>query len=329
MALQLPTVSVVLLAYNHELYLRQALDSVLTQQTTFACEIIVGEDCSTDATRAIVREYAARYPGRLQPLYQPHNVGMGLNFKACLARCRGRYIALLEGDDYWTSPHKLQRQVTWLEQHPDFTLCFHPVLDLHPDGTLVPPSPGKFSQDVYEFADMLRPIYTIVSTGSLMLRNVLPAWPEWLFTVKPIDFALVLLYAEHGRAKLLPEAMSVYRIHAGGIWSGAARHLNLKSFLLMYEQLGRHYARSPHAPRLRRHLYDLCLTTANVYANLGYSAGASGFLGRAVRLGPPLSRQAVQSLVGAGLRLARSLARPRQPQQQQLHTTRPPVSAQP
>ena len=296
MVLSVPTISIVLLAYNHELYLRQALDSILTQETSFACEVIVGEDCSTDGTRAIVQEYAARYPDQMRPLYHARNVGMGANFQACLAQCRGRYIALLEGDDYWIDPRKLQKQVEWLEQHPDFTLCFHPVRDLGLNGVLAPADLSKYAKEEYTFADFLRPIYTIVSTGSIVLRNVLPTWPEWLFTVKPIDFPLVLLYTELGKAKLLPEAMSVYRIHASGIWSGAARHLNIKSFAEMYEQLRQHYATSLHAPLLRDHLYSLYLTSANVHANLGYSAGASKFLRRAIYLKPPLGLHNVNSL---------------------------------
>lgn len=308
----LPKVSVIVLAYNHEKFFRQALDGVLMQTVDFAYEIIVGEDCSTDGTRRIVQEYARQHPAVFRPIYQPHNVGMGANFKACLEACRGEYIALLEGDDYWTSPLKLRRQVAWLDEHPDFTLCFHPVLDQHDDESRPAVMPHQFSQDVYEFDDFLTPIYTIVSTGSIVLRHVLPTWPAWLFEVKPIDFPLVLLYAERGKAKLLPEVMGVYRLHAGGIWSGAPRHLNIKSFLLMYERLWRHYAATSHGPALHRHLYQLYLTTANVFANGGYTVAAAGFLRKALRLGPGRPAAGLSGLLGAGLRLARSLARPSQ-----------------
>ena len=303
----------VVLAYNHEQFLRQALESVLAQQMDFTYELVVGEDCSTDQTRAIVREYAARYPAIFRPIYQPHNVGMGANFQACLLACRGEYIALLEGDDYWTSTHKLHRQVSFLDAHPDFTLCFHPVADQYEDGSRPDSLPPARAQDEYSFADFLTPIYTIVSTGSLVLRHVPLAWPTWLFTVKPIDFPLVVLYAELGKAKRLPEVMGVYRIHGGGIWSGAPRHLNIQSFVRMYEQLWRHYAPTSRGPQLQAHLYDLYLTAANVFANAGYTGPAAGFLRQALRLGsgPRKPAQAgLAALAGAGLRWARSLTRP-------------------
>lgn len=309
MAHQTPKLSVVVLAYNHEKFLRQALDSVLMQEVDFDYEVIVGEDCSPDGTRSIVQAYEQQYPDRLRPIYQPHNVGMGTNFRHCLEACRGEYIALLEGDDYWTDPRKLQKQVAWLAANPDFSLCFHPVADQHEDGSRPTGVPRQFAKDVYTFDDFLLPIYTVVSTGSIVLRNVLPTWPAWLFTVKPIDFPLVVLYAEVGKVKLLPDVMGVYRIHPGGIWSGAARHLNIQSFLQMYEQLWRHYASTSRSPRLRRHLYDLYLTTANVFANCGYPTEAGRFLRQAVRLGPGPKVSDLTSLLGAGFRLARSFTR--------------------
>ena len=305
-----PKLSVVVLAYNHEKFLRQALDSVLSQQVDFAYEVIVGEDHSPDGTRGIVQDYARRYPDRLRPIYQTQNVGMGPNFRDCLAACRGQYIALLEGDDYWTDPRKLHKQVSWLDAHPDFSLCFHPVADLREGDAQPPAGPRAFVQDVYEFADLLLPIYTVVSTGSMVLRHSGRPWPAWLFTVKPIDFPLVVLCAEQGKVKQLPDVMGVYRIHAGGLWSGTARHLNIHSFWHMYERLWQHYAATSRGPALRRHLYDLCLTAANVHANSGYPAEAARLLRRALQLGPGLRPAGLGPLLGAGLRLARSYARP-------------------
>ncbi len=304
-----PKLSVVVLTYNHEKFLRQALDSVLMQEVDFDYEVIVGEDCSPDGTRSIVQAYEQQYPDRLRPIYQPHNVGMGTNFRHCLEACRSEYIALLEGDDYWTDTRKLHKQVAWLEANPSFSLCFHPVADQYEDGSRPIGVPRQFTKDVYTFDDFLLPIYTVVSTGSIVLRNMLPTWPAWLFTVKPIDFPLVVLFAELGKAKLLPDVMGVYRIHSDGIWSGTARHLNIQSFLQMYEQLWRHYASTSRSPQLRRHLYDLYLTTANVFANGGYPTEAGRFLRQAVRLGPGPKVSALTSLLGAGFRLARSFTR--------------------
>lgn len=117
-----PLVSVCMITYNHEPYIAQAIESVLMQQTDFPVELVIGEDCSTDNTRAIVCDYRERYPRRIHLLLPEYNLGMFPNFVATLQACDGRYIALLEGDDYWTDPFKLQKQVDFLEVHPEYGL---------------------------------------------------------------------------------------------------------------------------------------------------------------------------------------------------------------
>ena len=118
-------VSIVCITYNHEPYLRKALDGFLMQQTTFPIEIILAEDGSTDATRVICEEYVSRYPERIRYIVRDHNVGYNQNEFEAMQAARGKYIAFCEGDDYWTIPDKLQRQVDWLETHPDYSVCWH------------------------------------------------------------------------------------------------------------------------------------------------------------------------------------------------------------
>src|SRR5579864_5044611 len=103
--------SVMMITYNHERFIAQALDSILAQQVNFDYEIVVGEDCSADGTRAILMDFHRRYPSRIVPFLRDRNMGAMPNFESTLRACRGQYLALLEGDDYWTSPDKLQRQV--------------------------------------------------------------------------------------------------------------------------------------------------------------------------------------------------------------------------
>lgn len=301
--------SVVVLAYNHEKFLSQTLDGILAQEVDFSYEIVVGEDCSTDQTRRLVQAYEQRYPAVFNPIYHPHNVGMGANFKACLEACRGQYIALVEGDDYWTNPRKLRKQVAWLDEHPDFSLCFHPMSNHYEDGSRPDHVPREYLKDTYPFDDFLAANESIASTASLVLRNGLLAWPDWLFTVAPIDYPLVVLYAELGKVKLLPEVMGAYRVHPGGIWSSAQAHVNIKSWVLMSEQLWRHYAHTRHDAQLHRKLYDLYLGLANEYANLGRTADAVRFIRKAVRFGSGPKNNGLAGLLGAGLRLARGLTR--------------------
>lgn len=118
-------VSIVCITYNHEPYLRQTLDSFLMQKTSFAYEIILAEDCSTDGTRKICEEYAAKYPDIIHYIYRDHNVGYNENEYEAMCAAKGKYIAYCEGDDYWTIPDKLQKQVDFLESHPEYSVCWH------------------------------------------------------------------------------------------------------------------------------------------------------------------------------------------------------------
>src|SRR5712671_1493255 len=115
--------SIVMVTYNHERFIAQALSSVLAQRTNFDFEIIVAEDCSTDGTRAILMDFVRRYPGRILPLLRERNLGMVQNFREALMACRGEYVALLEGDDSWTREDKIQSQADFLDTHPDHAVC--------------------------------------------------------------------------------------------------------------------------------------------------------------------------------------------------------------
>ncbi|MBQ0142665.1 MAG: glycosyltransferase family 2 protein [Prevotellaceae bacterium] len=117
-------VSIVCITYNHEPYLRKALDGFLMQETNFPYEIILAEDCSTDGTRQICEEYKAKYPDRITYISRDYNVGGVGNERRAIAAARGKYLAFCEGDDYWIDPLKLQKQVDFMESHPDYSVCF-------------------------------------------------------------------------------------------------------------------------------------------------------------------------------------------------------------
>ena len=140
--------SVGILTYNQEKYIRQCLDSVLMQEVGFEYEIVVGDDCSSDGTIAILEEYVSRLEiGDWRLKNAPHckgirviksekNEGIGMNYKKMLSACKGKYIALCEGDDYWTDVHKLQEQVDFLEKHPDYGFVGTYNSLLFSDGTM-------------------------------------------------------------------------------------------------------------------------------------------------------------------------------------------------
>jgi glycosyltransferase involved in cell wall biosynthesis len=299
-----PKVNVLIVTYNHEQFIGQALESVLAQQVDFPYTVVVGEDCSTDQTRAIVEQYRQRYPERIKPLYHSHNVGPGANLKACLAACQGTYIAALDGDDYWTDPHKLAKQVAWLDANPDFSLCFHHVEVLKQGELEVQIIPPLTTQLVYTLTDLLGT--TMPPTGSVVLRNCLPALPDWLFETYPIDVPLFALYAEVGKIKLLPEVMGCYRHHAGGTWTAQSVERNQQRLYAMFQRLIQHYASTPYNHPVKRTISRLQLTRADEHLKQGRTDAAFLVLQQAARLWPSYTPALTKSLLGVTLRWLKS-----------------------
>ena len=126
-------VSVLMLAYNQERYIGEAIRSVMLQQTDFPFELVIGNDGSGDRTGAICREWQKRYADRIVLIDRPKNIGLIPNFMQTYPLCKGNYIAICEGDDFWTDKSKLQRQVDFLDTHPDYVLCFHRVINYYAD----------------------------------------------------------------------------------------------------------------------------------------------------------------------------------------------------
>lgn len=214
-----PRVSVLILAYNHAAYIAPALQSALQQVTTFPVELLVGEDCSTDDTRDRILEIDRAHPGRLRLIFQPRNIGAGENLTQLLQAARGEYVALLEGDDYWTDPSKLQRQLDALDAHPDWTICFHraEVIDAAGRPLGYAPAAADFPP-VSTFDDLLRSNF--ISTPTVMFRHGLfPEFPQRFRRLAQQDWPLHLLNARHGSIGYLDRVMSAYRVHAAGAWN--------------------------------------------------------------------------------------------------------------
>ena len=213
-----PKVSVVTITYNHQAYIAEALESILAQQTDFAFEVVVADDASTDATAAIVSDFAARHPGVVVPILRPTNLGIHANFVSAAAATRGDYVALCEGDDYWTDPHKLQRQADVLDARPEVSLCAHPVLRTW-EGGEEPDSvwPDESERTDTSFRALLRTNF--VPTNSTLSRRLedYATLPD----IMPLDWYLHLRHARGGEIAVLDEVMGVYRRHAGGVWFGA------------------------------------------------------------------------------------------------------------
>ena len=162
----MPIVSVCMTTYNHERYIAQAIDSVLSQQVNFAVEIVIGEDCSTDSTLAICRDYEAKYPDKVRVVASENNIGMHANYRRTIEACRGKYIAMLDGDDWFSDVNKLQIQVDKLE-HTGADMCYTRSERRGEDGTSATYPQGAMHTT---FEDMLR-LNTAENCTTVALRD--------------------------------------------------------------------------------------------------------------------------------------------------------------
>lgn len=238
----LPTVSVLVMTYNHAEFIRQALDSVLMQETSFPYEVLISEDCSTDGTRTIVLDYHRRHPGCIRLLLSERNIRNNTVVTRGIEAARGQYVALLDGDDYWTSPHKLQKQVDFLESHPDCTLCFHNATVIDEDGARPPWNwtPADHPE-IATLADLWMGNF-IATCSTMFRRGVFGEVPEWYTDLFPItDWPLHLLNAEQGEIGYLNEVMGVYRYHSRGLYSPLSEARKLETTLALYRTLNRNF----------------------------------------------------------------------------------------
>lgn len=231
--------SVLTITYNQEKYVAQTIESALMQQTDFDFEIVIGDDCSTDGTQEIIRRYEAAHPEKIRALYHSERLGMQENLQRVYRACRGDYVAVLEGDDYWTSPTKLQRQVDFLDHHPECALCFHPArLIDETTGRDYDYGPSELKES-YGIEDILQENF--VPACSIVYRNgVVPEIPQWVSELKVADWPMLVLHAKRGRLGYIDESMVIYRRHAEGLWSGASREERLRTVVSMYQYLNQH-----------------------------------------------------------------------------------------
>ena len=222
-------------AYNHELYIRQCLEGFVMQKTNFRFEAIVHDDASTDGTAAIILEYAEKYPDIIKPIMETENQYSkrdGSLRRIMDAHMHGKYIAICEGDDYWTDPYKLQKQVDFLEANPEHSMCFHAAYLSFNDGQNKPLY--RYNKDMIEVPvkDVILGGGGFIITNSIMYRQ--SKYESDLMWVKksPIgDYPLVLMLAHNGKVAYINELMSVYRVMAINSWTARAKNWTLKQAL--------------------------------------------------------------------------------------------------
>lgn len=235
-------VSIRCFAYNHERFIRQCLDGFVMQKTDFRFEAIVHDDASTDNTAAIIREYAEKYPDIIKPIYETENQYSkhdGSLTRIMNAHTRGKYIAMCEGDDYWTDPYKLQKQVDFLESHPDYVMCsscwdeyFENEKRFSPDIPGYVPAEGLS----YSLDDLIRGLWCFQPLTVVYRRSALDMTRYSQYRPAK-DITLFYLLLTKGKGFCFNDSMAVYRYHSGGVWNGLDQNRRYLEDLIMMKAI--------------------------------------------------------------------------------------------
>lgn len=235
-------VSICCITYNQETFIRDALDGFVNQKTNFKYEVLIHDDASSDGTADVIREYAERYPDVIKPILQTENqYSKGLtNISGTwnFPRAKGRYIAMCEGDDYWIDETKLQRQVDYLEAHPDCSLVFHSA-NVEVQGSAVTESMMRpYKKDRMVTPEEIIDKTSGYATASLMFRTeMVRELPEFYVNAPIADIPLQLLAANMGYGYYIDEPMCVYRLGGAASWTTLMKQGN-------YEKKQQDYARA-------------------------------------------------------------------------------------
>lgn len=221
-----PRVSVAMISYRHRPFIAAALDGVLAQRRDFPIEIVISDDCSPDGTGAEIDRYQAAHASLFVRRDPPANVGMNQNFGRVWSACRGEYIAVLEGDDFWHDPEKLALQVAFMDSHPECTMSAHRcrvlVTEQGSEGRLAGEFPAGPLPETLGFAELVRG--NVFHTCSVMFRaGVVAVLPDWLNELALGDWPLTLLHSAQGPAGFMDRTLATYRVHPGGAWSTSTR----------------------------------------------------------------------------------------------------------
>jgi len=235
-------ISVIITTYNHEKYIAQCLESILKQEGDFQMEVIVGDDASTDGTRRIAEQFQAWHPELAFLLPPEKNLGITKNLKRCLDACTGEYIAICEGDDYWTDVYKLQKQKDFLDQHRDFSMCFSAyVIFFEETGEYkLHEASLHLEQDILTTRDLVEENYIGNFSCCMYRREAVNKISNDLFEHFVVDWMFNMVCGQFGRIGFIRDWMSIYRKHPQGVWSGktqAEQFVELHAMIGEYNKL--------------------------------------------------------------------------------------------
>lgn len=243
----LPLVSIACITYNHEKYIRQCLEGFVMQKTDFKFEIVIHDDASTDKTAEIIREYWRNYPDLFKPILQNKNrysEKKGILIPYVYPQCRGKYIALCEGDDYWTDPFKLQKQVDFLEENPEYGLVHTDFMICNSGKIIIPKRKHAWpSGDILNI--LLFGTYNIGTLTVVFRKNVYDELPKYYLkqNFKMGDLPLWIEFSRISKVKYLPDITSAYRVldnsasHSSDIQKEIQFQYNICEILQFYSKV--------------------------------------------------------------------------------------------
>ena len=226
-------VAVYMITYNHEKFIEQAIRSVVDQKAYFKYKLFLGDDFSTDKTREICLKLKEKYPEKIHLVLNEKNIGATMNaqniYKLCF-NSGARYIAMLEGDDYWTDKRKLQKQVDFMDKNPNYSICFNNSQQVDKENKIIDKCIiTENKEKTFSIEDLA--LQNFMHTASVLFRKNFTKLPDWIVHSPAGDYPLHMLNARFGLIKYLPETMSVYRL-GDGIWSSLSRVNQLISTLM-------------------------------------------------------------------------------------------------
>jgi glycosyltransferase involved in cell wall biosynthesis len=241
-----PLLSICLITYNQQDFVEDALRGVKMQQCSHPFELLVADDCSTDHTLERIKDLLQNSGiQQVRILERKQNLGMQKNWLDAIASARGKYVAILEGDDYWTDVHKLQTQIDWLESHPEFAGCFHNTEERHQNSAKSSVLYCDYKEDVeVDFSMLCRK--NMMPSCSLVFKLLTEQpFPNWLYQMPMVDWPLSILNSRKGKYKYIPKVMGVHRLHDTSVWSLQSREKNLKLVESAYLQMAEAFKNEP------------------------------------------------------------------------------------
>lgn len=248
----MPKLSVLVPTYNHGKFIIQMLEGALMQVTDFDFEIVIGDDASCDDNALIINDFANKFPDKIRAFLHPKNLGPtepkelgGKNNVGFLfSQCNSDYIALCEGDDYWTDPLKLQKLVDFLENNIDYALCHHQLDVIYQDNSSIHGFNPENQRNISNLEDLLKDESWFLGTASTIFRNVFKqGMPDWWWKSASGDLGIFIEVAKHGKIKYFPESMGCYRKHSGGMTNihTPQNQFFMKNRMEMFENLNSYF----------------------------------------------------------------------------------------